>query len=195
MGIRRPEHGVQVRTFVAERKVEEVAAVRGEDALDLANERVELGVGIVVLVEVDAAEANEHGDRRAQFREEFASSGTKARVDRGQQPFSDDSSGSALRLVAGTATGGLESCDDAYCRGSPRHRGSRRSRRAERFQRGLIQHHLASIRVVLGVRQRVDQPPGKNVDQLNVGVADDEAPGSPHGHRDLHREPHAGRRA
>ena len=47
---------------------------------------------------------------------------------------------------------------------------------------------------MLGRSELVDETSGENVDQLELGVADDEAPGCAHRNRHLHSEPHGGRR-
>ncbi len=60
-------------------------------------------------------------------------------------------------------------------------------RGAERFDRRCVEDDFSFERVALRGRQRVDQPPGKNVHQLNVRIADDEAPCVAHGNRHLQR--------
>ena len=65
-----------------------------------------------------------------------------------------------------------------------RRRGSPSAR-----QRGGLEHDLALVGVVLGLGQVVDQPPGEDVDELDLGVADDEPPRPTDRDRDLEREP------
>ena len=51
-----------------------------------------------------------------------------------------------------------------------------------------VQHDLALLGVVLGVRQVVDEGTGEDVDELDVGIPDDEAPRVADGHGDLEGE-------
>ena len=76
---RRAEHRAQVRALVAERQVEQVAAVRREDPLRAADEVVELRDRVVVVVVVDAAEADEQRIRRPQLGQELAAARCAAR--------------------------------------------------------------------------------------------------------------------
>ncbi len=62
---------------------------------------------------------------------------------------------------------------------------------AQRFERRPIEQHLGPRREVLGRGQCVDQSPCEDVDELNVRVADEEAPRRPDGDGGLHREAHA----
>ncbi len=98
---RRAEHRVQVGALVAERQVEEIAAVRREDPLHAADEIVELRDRVVVVVVVDAAEPDEQRIRRPQLGEELAASGAQALVDRRQQPWPDDFLGQRVLVACG----------------------------------------------------------------------------------------------
>ena len=63
---------------------------------------------------------------------------------------------------------------------------------AERLERRLVEHDLALLGMLLGGGELVDEPPGEHVDELDLGIADDESPGGADRHRDLHLDPHRG---
>ena len=61
---RRAEDAVKVCTFVSERQLQQIAAVRGKNALCTANEVVQLADRVVVRVVVDPAEPDEEWEGR-----------------------------------------------------------------------------------------------------------------------------------
>jgi hypothetical protein len=85
-----PTTGREVRALVAQRHVENVAAVGHQHPLRAPDEVVELGDRIVVVVVVDAAEADEHRIRRPQLGQELAAAGVHPLVDRRQHPLPYD---------------------------------------------------------------------------------------------------------
>ena len=126
------------------------------------------------------AKRTKSGDGRAQLGEELAAAGAEPLVDGRQEPRADD----LLRQrLLGLATGSV-------CRRvvQPRDDADRPSALgvapalgdldpvAERVERRLLEHDLALLRVVLGRGELVDEAPGEHVDQLDLGIADDEAP-------------------
>ena len=86
---RRTEHAVQVGALVAEGQLEDVAAEGVQGALCGADEVVQLADRVVVVVVVDAAEADEDRDRRPQLGQELAAAGAHAFVHRRQEPWPD----------------------------------------------------------------------------------------------------------
>src|SRR5437764_467584 len=68
--------------------MDEIAAVRDENALHAAHERVELRRRIVIVVEIDAAETGEHRIRGAQLGQELATSRMQSLVTRRKDPAS-----------------------------------------------------------------------------------------------------------
>ena len=58
---------------------------------------------------------------------------------------------------------------------------------AQRLHRGLLEHHVALLCVMLGCGKLVDQAGREDVEQLNVGIADEEAAGIADGYGNLHR--------
>ena len=84
--------------------MEQVAAVRGEDPLRAPDEVVELRDGVVVVVVVDAAEANEDRVRRPQLGQELAAPRAQALVDGRQQPRPCDVLGQRLLLARARAS-------------------------------------------------------------------------------------------
>ncbi len=83
---RRAEHAVQVGALVAQRELQDVAAVAVEDPLRRTDEVVQLLDRVVVVVVVDAAEAQEDRDGRAELGEELARARSHPLVDRRQEP-------------------------------------------------------------------------------------------------------------
>ena len=81
---------MQVRSFIPDSELEEVAAIVVDDPLRPDDELVEEEVSLGVLIEVDAAEPNEHRDRRAQLAQEVTSPGPQSFVDSGQEPLAYD---------------------------------------------------------------------------------------------------------
>ena len=160
VGVRRAEHGVQVRALVAERQVQQVAAVgRRGSAARWRTKSSSFALGVVVVVVVDAAEAHEQRVRRAQLGQELAASGAQALVDRRQQPWPERSrSGSRdPSPAAARSTSSIRICSTtADCR--RRSPSSRRSRDphalAQRIERRPLEHHLALGGEALGGRQR-----------------------------------------
>ena len=198
--VRRAEDRVQARALVAEHELQQVAAVVGEHALRAARECVQPCGGPVVLVEVDAAEAQEEWHRRSELREELAAPRPHALVHGRQQPGPDEILGQRVDLVDGVLLErGPQPGDDGDL---PPGAGiapplAEHDRVAEGLERRLVEHHLAAPRVLLGGRQLVDQAPGQHVEQLQLGIADDEAAGRADRDGDLHRQAHlvaAGRR-
>jgi hypothetical protein len=81
---------VQVRALVAERQVQQIAAVSGDDSLDVTDERVELRDRVAVFVVIDAAEVDEQWIRRSQLREKVSATVPKPLVHGRQHPRADD---------------------------------------------------------------------------------------------------------
>ena len=193
--MRRAEDAVEVGALVADRDLEHVAAVLRADPLRTADEVVELPDGVVGVV-VDAPELDEQRDGRAQLGEELAAAGAEPLVDGRQDPLADD-------LLGQPPLGG----DRQLCRRvvQPRDDADRPSSlrvgpaladldpTAERDEHRLVQHDLSLLRLALGSGEVVDQASGEHVDQLDLGIADDEAARVAHGDGDLHREAHTGR--
>ena len=88
VGVRGAEHRVQVRPFVAEGQLEEVASVVVEDPLRPPDEAVQLLDRVVVHVVVDPGEAHEDRDRGAELGEELAASRPEPLVHRRKEPRS-----------------------------------------------------------------------------------------------------------
>ncbi len=114
----RPEHAVEVGALVAQRELEDVAPVAVEDPLRRPDEVVQLLDRLVVVVVVDAAEAQEYGNGRPELRQELAAAGPHPLVDGGQQPRPHEVLGERCGLVAGL---GLHV--DEQARGGPRRCG------------------------------------------------------------------------
>ena len=81
---------MDVGALVADRELEKVAAVPVDDPLRSPDEVVEEEVGLVVIVVVDATEADEHGHGRSQLGEELAPTGAHPFVHGGKKPLPDD---------------------------------------------------------------------------------------------------------
>ena len=191
VGERRPEDAVQVGALVAERQLQDVAAVPVEDALRRPDELVELLDRVVVVVVVDAAEAHEHGDRRPELREELASAGLHPLVHRGQEPRPDELLGQGGRLAHRLAFDlGQEAAEHPVWRVRlpVSTQLGQLDAIAQRLDRRGVEHDLALLGVVLGGGEVVHQPAGQHVDQLDVGIADDEASGVADSDRHLHPE-------
>ena len=190
---RRPEDAVEVRALVAERELEHVAAVAREDPLRGAHELVELLARRLVVVVVDAAEVDEHGIRRPQLGEELAAPGRQPLVDGRQEPGARRARSGERPRPGRRRCGrdlGEETLDDADRPAAVQvTRVLRRTaRRRERFDRRDVEDDLALLGEVLGVGEPVDQAPGEHVDQLDLGIADDEPARRPDRDRDLERE-------
>ena len=65
---------------------------------------------------------------------------------------------------------------------------------AQRIERRPVEQYLGARRELLGRGQRIDQASGKDVDQLDFRIADEEPPRLPDSHGRLHREPDPARR-
>ncbi len=196
--MRRAEHDVEIGALVADRQLEQVAAVFGADALGPAHEVVELGCGGVIPVVVDSREVHEHRGGRPQLGQKLASAGTKPLVDRRQDPRSHQVLRQrVLRLVCGDGGGWVgEPRDDPDGAAALAVQAELADLDpvAERLERGLLQHDLVLAGLVLGGGKLVDEGSGENVDQLDLGVADDESSGRAHRDCDLEREPNGRRR-
>ncbi len=183
------EHGVQVRALVADRELQDVAAVAVDDALGTADEIVELLRGGGVAVVVDAAEADEHRDGGPQLGEEVAVPGVHSLVDGGQQPLANDRTREArvlgYRRHHGLFPDGADDPDELVALTAPR---NELDAAVERGERGGVDDGLAALCMVLGGGQAVHQSAGQHVDQLDTGVADDEAAGLAGGDGHLHAE-------
>ena len=135
------------------------------------------------------------GDGRAQLGEELAAAGAQPLVDGRQDPGTDDAPPAAApRSATGSSAGGLGSRAttptvrplSASTRRSPI---STRSPSESSADWSSTTSPCAGL--LLGGGELVDQPAGENVDQLDLGVADDEAPRSADGDGHLHREANA----
>ena len=185
------EHAVEVGALVAQRELEDVAPVRGHDPLRTTDERIQLRYGLGVVVVVDPAEPQEHGDREPQLGEELAVAGPQPLVDGGQQPGPDE--------ILGEGRG----FHDRRPRDIDIKRGehgvvvvrllvaahlAQRHPTTEAPDRGCLEHDLALLGVVLRLGEIVDQPAREHVDELDLGVADEEPASLADGDRDLHRQ-------
>ncbi len=193
--LRRAEHRRQIRALVAERQVQQVAAIRGQNALHMPDEIVEFRDRVFIVVEVDAFEADEHRVRRPQLRQKLAAPGGQPLVDHRQQPLPDDRL--RQRILVGRRrcvrhvhhhviddtdfTAGL-AVDPALANPDPV---------AEGIQRRPVEHDLGTLGQLFGRGERIDEPPPEDVDQLDVRVAHQESPGRPNGDGGLHREANA----
>ena len=161
----------------------------------MPDEIVELADRVVVVVVVDAAEAHAEGVRRPQLGEKLAAPGAEALEHRGQHPLLDHFGRKRRverrhrRVGDRRAQPQHDAVGTAIRLGDPRLADL--DLVAERLQRRAVEHDLALLRVELGGRKVVDELPGQHVDQLDVGVADDEALGRPDRDADLQRESHA----
>ena len=192
VGDRRAEHAVQVGALVTERQLQDVAAEAGHDPLRRPDEGVELLDGVLVLVVVDAAEAQEDRIRGPQLGEELAPAGAQPLVDSGQQPRTDEGLVEVRRLLdVDRRDIDQEVLDDAEGPTGRRIVPAFTDRHpvAETRRRRWVQHDLALLGVVLRLGEVVDQAPGQDIDELDGGIADDEAPGRPDRDRDLERQP------
>ena len=191
VGDRRAEDAIEVRALVPEGQLEEVAAVPGQDPLRATDQLVELPGRLGVVVVVDPGEANEQRDRRAQLGQELPASRAQPLVHGGQQPRSDEVLGQRRRLDDLASRGqDLHRCEDAVFAAGLGVEPSFAEHHAipePRDRRGL-EHDLALLREVLSRSEIVDQASSEDVDQLDVGVADDEPARFANGDRDLHRE-------
>ena len=191
VGDGRPEDAVQVRPLVTEGELEEVPAVAGHDPLRGPDEVVQLRDGVGIVVVVDAGEAQEDRERRTELGQQFAPPVAQSLVDRRQQPRPDQGLVERRRLLdrdrrdidkegvhdpegpAGRRLGAPLADPDPV---------------AECSHRRWIEDDLALFGVMLGFRQVVDQRAGQHVDELDVGVPDDEATGGAARDRDLQGE-------
>ena len=189
VGQRRPEHAVQVGALVAERQLQDVAAVPIEDPLRRPDELVQLLDRVVVVVVVDATEPEEDRDRRPELGQELPPAGPDPLVDRGQQPRSNEVLGQGGRLVAGL---GLDIDQEAteHAAGAVGVLLAPALQEIDSVAQGVdrrrVEHDLALLGVVLGLGQVVHQAACEHVDQLDVGVPDDEPAGVADGDRHLH---------
>ena len=176
VGQRRAEHAVQVGALVAERQLEDVAAVAVEDLLGLDDEVVELDVGVVIVVVVDAAEPQEHRDRPAAARP-----GTRrGRSASARRPPAAATAGRRSSGSGGGSSTGTSSHLDRHplrrrrsAARSPRRRvprtASTRSPSAATADGSRTTSPFS--RVVLRVREVVDEAPGEDVDELDLAAS------------------------
>ena len=87
VGDGRAKGGIEIAALVADGELDQAAVKAGQDVLDLPDKAVQLLGGVLVVVVVDAREAQEEGHRRAQFGQKLAQSAAQPLVDRGQQPL------------------------------------------------------------------------------------------------------------
>ena len=182
---RRPEDAVEVGALVAEGQLEDVPAVPREDLLRAAHELVELRGRVLVLVVVDPAEVDEDRERRAELGQELAAPGREPLVDGRKEP-------GARELVRQRRLVDLDDrvrvreqfLDDAASSSRPR----APTLPASASGRDGVEHHLALLRMSLGDGEPVDQAPGQHLDQLDLGIPDDEAPRLADRDRDLEPE-------
>ena len=80
------ESGIQVAALIADVQLQQGAFVAGQDGLDTDDESIKLFAGLLVIVVVNADEAQEKGDGRAQFGEKGAVPALIALEDGGQDP-------------------------------------------------------------------------------------------------------------
>ena len=162
VGDRRPEDAVEVGALVAERQLEDVAAVAGHDPLRRADER-------------RRACRSRRGRRRSRSRRSARTPGRPAAARRAtprarragarrpraaataDQLLVERPAGSSTLVASGPSTS--ERLDDAEGpRRSPRRRAlADRDAVAERGQRRRVEHDLALLGVVLGLGELVDQ--------------------------------------
>ena len=182
------EDRVEVGALVAERELERVPAEVVEDALRAADELVELADRLVVAVVVDPAEAHEDGNRRAQLRQELASPRAEPLVDGGQHPRANELERQRrARRRRRFVDLGREPPDDAELPPGLLVRPPLRELdpAPEDGERRLVEDDLLLLGELLRVGQLVDEPAREHLDQLDLGVADDEAPGRADGDCDL----------
>ena len=159
----------------------------------MPDEFVELGDRVGVAVVVDAAEAHAKRIGGPKLGEEFAAPGADALQHRGQHPLLDHFGGKrgVERLDRSFGHVDAQALDDAVRPavglGDPRLADL--DPVAERLERRPVEHHVALFRVELGRRQVVDELPREDVDELDVGIADDEPLGHADGDADLQRQP------
>ena len=199
VGLRRSEDGVEVRPLVTDRQLEDVATTVGERSLRPSDEVVELlGAGVVAVV-LDAAEAHEDRDRRAQLGEQLAAPRAQALIDGRQDPRSHELLGERRLRIGrhGFGRGDVQPGEDAHGAAAVGIQSSLGDLDpiAERVEPGLADHDLARRGVALGCCQLVDQRSGEHVDQLDRGVAGDEAagPADDDGHLERQMERSTGR--
>ena len=165
-------------------------AVLVQHDLRAGHEVVEDPRRLRVLVEVESAESDEDGDGGPQVGQELAAPRHHPLPHGRQQPLAGRvvrqlrPVGDAVRLrwcvhepgddsdVAGVAVPGLEESHPI----------------AERCHRARVEHDVTGPGLLLGRGQRVHQLTGQDVDQLHLGVADDEAVHVPHRDGDLHAQ-------
>ena len=181
VGDRGAEDPVEIGALVAERQLQQVSAVAGQDLLRGADEVVERLNGIGVAIEVDPGKPQEQWIGRTQLGEELAASGAHALVNLRQDPgtneplvqrgwfdnvYRRDRLVEARHDAEGPAGVGVDPpVDDLHAVAKGRER------------RG-IEHDLARPCQVLGIGKVVHERAREDVDQLDLRVADDEAPGA-----------------
>ena len=189
----RPEDRVEIRALVAEGELEEVAPVVGEYALRPADEVVELGDRVVVGVVVDPREANEHGDSGAELGEELPAPGAQPFVDGGEAPGAHELFGQRVVELCHRRSGHVpgECADQPGVRsGFVFAKLGHPDPIAKRLERRCSEDDLSRLGQLLDARELVDQPPGEDVDELDLRIADDEAPRLPDHDGDLHSQLH-----
>ena len=196
------EDAVQVGALVADRELEEVAAVAVDDALGADQEHVEQLGGVVVEVEVDPAELDEDRHGGTQVRDELTAAGLHPAVDGRQQPLPDHvvREHEALQLEGALRSSGREPAEHTDRTGNALALFDREDAVAERSEHRGGHDDLPRRRGALGRGDLVHQRAGQHVDQLDRRVPDHEPPRGAGGHRDLdaqgdHPTPGGGDRA
>ena len=191
--MRRPEHAVQVGALVAEGQLEDVAAEASHDPLRAWTKVVELDDRVVIVVVVDAAEAQEERERRPELGQELAAPGSQALVDGRQQPRPDEVVREPRSGLGRRGVGHIDgqTRDDAERPagvridpelGDPDPR-SERSPGPSRRGRPRPCSAWCSASASWSMRR-----PASTSMSWIVGIADDEAPGRADRDGDLHRE-------
>ena len=163
---RRTEDRVQVGALVAQRQLEQVAAVVGEHALGAADEVVELRGRLVVRVVVDAAEAHEHGERGPQLGQELPAPGAQPLVDRGQAARAARAPRAAGRRARRRGASRAHARRASATTPTSRPASSvpplaERDAVAQRLERGLVRARPRPSRPGARRRRVVDQPPAR----------------------------------
>ncbi len=188
VGQRRAEAGVGVAALVADGQLDQEAFLLLYRRLEPADVGIELAAGVFVVVVIDAAELEEQSHGRPQFGQELARRLHPA-IDRLERPGFD--------LLFRQGVGGERRVGRRRGqRGQPAHHGERLPR-CRRPPLGHVDHpgqclghflpndDLTLVGQLLGAGDVVKGAPGQNIDQLDIRVADDEAPRRPGRHGNL----------
>jgi hypothetical protein len=185
------DDGVQVRALVADRDAEQRGVVAPEDLLGAADEDVDRGAYVGVVVELEAAEPDEHRVRAAQLGEERSASADEAVVDEREEPWPHPLERQRRRSLGHRRERRVDQVGDHAAPttglGVLAHLGAHETV-AERVQHRFVGHDLARGGHAFGRRQSIDEGSTEDVEELHIGIADDHPPGLPHHDRNLDRE-------